>query len=77
MEREKYKGYTISRNTKTVYHTCKKSGHTWSEDIVLKTYTIYGYGILSGINNRYRTIEGAKKYIDFVLRHGLNKISQK
>jgi hypothetical protein len=77
MEREKYKGYTISRNTKTVYHTCKESGHTWSEDIVLKTYTIYGYGILSNMNNRYRTIKGAKKYIDFVLRNGLNKISQK
>ncbi len=69
-----YRGYLISRNTKTKYYKNKMSGHWWSEDIPLKTFTIYGLGVLSCMNNKYRTIKGAKDYIDFIIRCGLNTV---
>jgi len=71
---EKYKGYSISLNTKRI--NCKGiiSGHEWTEYKPLKTYTIYGPGVLSCINNKYRSIDKAKEYIDFVIRWNLDKI---
>ena len=69
----KYRGYTISQNTRPKNCYCKRSGHRWTEDILLKTYTIYGLGVLSCINNKYRSIKRAKEYIDFIIRNGLNR----
>ncbi len=67
----KYKGYSIGRNYKTIYHYEKRSGHWWSEDIPKKGFYIIGLGVFS--DEYFGTIEKAKKHIDFLIENNHNK----
>jgi len=68
----KYKGHIISQNTKKKWFKDKVSGHKWSKDMPLSTFSILGPFLLSNIHNEYRSIERAKEYIDFRIRWKLN-----
>lgn len=72
MFNEKYKGFSISQNSKKKWFKSKLSGHEWSEDIPLNTFSIYGPFTLRALHSSYKTVKGAKKDIDFIIRHGLH-----
>jgi hypothetical protein len=62
----KYKGYSISNNFKSKDCYSPFSGHRWTEDEKLKTFTISGPCCLG--EYRLGSIETAKQYIDFLVR---------
>ena len=71
----KYKGHIISDRYKCKYYTNKISGHTWSEDIPLKGYRVFGPFMIHSYNmDCFRSIKKAKEYIDFRIKFGLNQL---
>ena len=70
---KKYRGYRISQNIKIKYHTNKRSGHIWSEDILLNTYSINGPFMIPNSHDKYKSIKKARGYIDFLIKFEFNK----
>jgi hypothetical protein len=70
MEKHKYKGYSIYSRSKTVYHSCKKTGKKWSEQVKQEGFYISGLGV--SVIRKFSTVKKCKEHIDFLIRNNLN-----
>jgi len=68
----KYRGFSICQNSKKKWFKSKLSGHEWSEDILLNTFSIHGPFTLQALHSNFRSIKGAMKEIDFLIKFGLH-----
>lgn len=65
-------GYSIAQNSKKKWYKDKLSGHEWSEDILLNTFSIMGPFQVEGIDNNFKSVKKAQEKIDFYIKFGLN-----
>ena len=61
-----YRGYRISKNTKSVRHRNPISGHHWSDSVEQQGYTVSGKGI--PVLRVFKTIKAAQEHIDFIIK---------
>lgn len=59
---------TIQHKTKSVEHSNKLSGHSWTETIILSGYEVWGGGFLM---SSHKTLKSAEKEVQ--IRESINK----
>lgn len=62
-----YRGYKIWPDTKTIHEHNPISGHRWTRDVPNGRYYVAGPG--ARVTDTYKTIDGAKSHIDFLINY--------
>ena len=66
------KGFRVSQNSKTIEHKNRLSGHKWSENVPINTFSIHGPFTIHSIHSGFRSAIAAMKEIDFIVKFGFH-----